>query len=170
MSNRRSARNRHRPAPMPMPQLRKTMVAPEDFQVLVQLGAQVIPKVHVQALWTTAQETRSGVPAGIIASLAGAGAVVRAVGAAVARHAAPPPAGVDPRQALPAWAVDVLQNVGLIEPPAPTHLEDCAAKVTGAICDCQEGTPSYRDRGARPVKDELDLVERAAAANLVIAS
>ncbi len=150
--NRRSARNRHRPEPAPPPRLRRTMVAPEDFQTLVQLGAQVIPKVHVQALWTTAQETRSGVPAGVISALAGAGAVVRAVGAAVARHSPPPKetkTDAELRAALPSWAVDLLQTVGLI---APEKQEQPA-----------EEAP------AGPVKDEQDLVERAAASGIVLA-
>lgn len=151
MSNRRSARNRHRPEPMPAPRLRRTMVEPQDFQVLIQLGAQVIPKVHVQALWTTAQETRAGVPAGVIAALAGGGAVVRAVGAAVARHAPPPKEGEDIRAVLPAWALDVLTTVGLIEPEAKPEAE----KV---------------EEPAGPVLDEQDLLERAESAGLVLAT
>jgi hypothetical protein len=146
VSKRSAQRNRHREVLPPPPRIQKQVIAPEDFQACVQLGAQVLDKVHATALWDTAQMTRSGLPAGIIAALAGAGAVARAVGLAVARHAEPPPAGVDLREALPPWAADVLTAVGLCPPAAPPPEEK-----------------------AGPVEDQDELVRRAAAAGIELA-
>lgn len=152
--SRRSNRNRHNPIPVKIPQMRRTSVNPEDFGIITQLGAQVLTKIQAQAIYESAQMTKVGIPAGIVSTLAGAGAVVRAVGAAVARHAPPPDKDANLREVLPAWAVDVLTSVGLIPPEAPPAAEE---------------TPAAEEEAPRPVEDEQDLVERADAAGLVLA-
>lgn len=147
--NRRSARNRHRDIVLPQMQVKKNYVDPNDFQQMVSLGGQLLPKHVAQAVGDTAEVVRAGVPPTVVAALAGAGMVVRAVGQAVARHAPPPAADANLKEVLPPWAWDVLLAVGLVRP---------------------EPEPVPEDAKPEPVKDDLDLAARAAAADLVIAS
>ena len=146
--NRRSARNRHRDIVLPKMQVKKNYVDPNDFQQMVSLGGQLIPKHVVQAVSDTSEVVRAGAPATIVAALAGAGMVIRAVGQAVARHAPPPPEGTDLKEHLPPWAYDVLKAIGLVPP---------------------EERPEEPEK-PEPVKDDLDLTARAAALDIVIAS
>lgn len=149
--NRRSARNRHRPEPLPaIPQEKKHYVDPKDFAEMVGLGSQIIPKFHAQAIANSAEISRAGVRPIVVALLAGAGATGRAVAQVIAKHVEEPKPGDDLRQVFPAWAVDILVVLGVIPPleaPEPVT-EDAPA----------------------PVSDETDLAQRAAAAGLVIAS
>lgn len=146
MSNRRSARNRHR-GPMPaLPQIRKSIVDQDDFVQLVHLGQQLIPKVHAQALWNSAELTRSGVPAQIVALLASAGAVGRRVAQVIAKHYPMPEDG-----ALPDFdpcVKEILQALSLLEPAV---------------------APEAPPEPSGPVADETDLALRAQKAGLVIA-
>jgi hypothetical protein len=176
--NRRSARNRHRPEPLTaIPQVKKHFVNAQDFAELVALGSQIIPKFHAQAMANSAEASRAGVPSTIVGILAGSGATARAVAEVIAKHVpaawsrattgtsparrrgstSEPKPGDDLRQVFPAWAVDILVVLGVLEPekaePAPSE----------AVADEAETLP-------KPVEDELDLAQRAAAVDLVIAS
>lgn len=156
MSNRRSARNRHKPQPLPpLPQTKKHLVDPRDFAELVGLGSQMIPKFHAQAMWNSAEMSRAGIPAGIVGILAGAGAVGRQVAQVIAKHVPEPTPGQDLRATFPEWACDILTVLGVLEPVAPPAVAEAAPEAEVA---------------PEPVKDDLDLAVRAEAAGLVIAS
>ena len=169
--NRRSARNRHRDIVLPKMQVKKNYVDPRDFQQMVSLGGQLLPKHVAQAVADTSEVVRAGAPPTVVAALAGAGMVIRAVGQAVARHAPPPPEGVDLKEHLPPWAYDVLKAIGLVPPEAPPPAK-CTCDVGAIDVETTKGCPVHAPEPEKPepVKDDLDLAARAAAADIVIAS